>query len=691
MMATNFVRTSWVLTALSVIFFGIQLPSAAAPPVATQPAVRPIPAAGLDVPKDVLAKIKAKLSALERKIEQLEKRRDLRTAQYLPDVRIFSEAVRKAIEDNAFFNKNDPAHALELLDLGQQRAEELLSGKQSWTRQKGLVVRGYRSRIDGSVQPFGLMIGSDVTFDADPVRCDIWFRGRSEKGLELQFLYDRLHSEGQYVLPAGIVLHPFGRYCNANRFAGEVDTFEALDKMKQDYRIDENRLSVRGFSMGGAACWDFTVHYPCKWFATNPGAGFSDTKQFLRMDKDPSLLPPDYQQKLWTLYDADVLADNLYNTHVVAYSGEIDGQKQAADIMVEAAAKRGIKFPYIIGPQTAHKLHPDSKKLITAQMDAWSKTGREQRRTSIHFSTFTLKYNRCAWVILNGLEQHWQEAYVDADIQGAAGSPRTLQLKTRNVTDFTLDCTPENSPWQAEESFAVTLNGQAAGTWKANDKRAVMLRFRNDATGWKSVDPNASAATPLVKRHQLQGPVDDAFMDSFLFVEPTGKFTHPAVETWVHSEMDRAIREWRRQMRGIARVKKDTDVTDEEIRSNHLILWGCPQSNQLLARMTKQDSLPIHWSAKKLAVGTRTFDPAGCAPIYIYPNPLNPERYIVLNSGLTYREADYLNNARQTPKIPDWAIVDLSEKPSAYAPGKIITADFFDEHWQLKKPVQSGR
>ena len=67
----------------------------------------------------------------------------------------------------------------------------------------------------------------------------------------------------------------------------------------------------------------------------------------------------------------------------------------------------------------------------------------------------------------------------------------------------------------------------------------------------------------------------------------------------------------------------------------------------------------------------------------IYPNPLHPKRYIVLNSGFTFREYDYLNNARQVPKLPDWAIVDTTTPPNSRDPGKIVDADFFDERWQV--------
>jgi hypothetical protein len=54
-----------------------------------------------------------------------------------------------------------------------------------------------------------------------------------------------------------------------------------------------------------------------------------------------------------------------------------------------------------------------------------------------------------------------------------------------------------------------------------------------------------------------------------------------------------------------------------------------------------------------------------------------------VNSGFTFREYDYLNNARQVPKIPDWAIVDTTTPADDRYPGKIVTAGFFGEKWEL--------
>jgi len=59
-----------------------------------------------------------------------------------------------------------------------------------------------------------------------------------------------------------------------------------------------------------------------------------------------------------------------------------------------------------------------------------------------------------------------------------------------------------------------------------------------------------------------------------------------------------------------------------------------------------------------------------------------------LNSGFTFREYDYLNNARQTPKLPDYAVVDVRVPVSSRAPGGIVAAGFFGENWELSSGVR---
>ncbi len=186
---------------------------------------------------------------------------------------------------------------------------------------------------------------------------------------------------------------------------------------------------------------------------------------------------------------------------------------------------------------------------------------------------------------------------------------------------------------------------------------------------------------PRHKMHGLQGPIDDAFMDSFIMVSPTRKPMNEKVGAWTTKEEAHAIDAWRKQFRGEARVKDDAAITDADISGSNLVLWGDPSSNAIIAKIA--DKLPIKWDATAVHVGDKIYPAGSHVPVLIYPNPLNPKHYIVLNSGFTFREYDYENNARQTPKLPDWAIVDISVPPTAQSPGGIPAAGFFGENWEL--------
>ena len=134
-------------------------------------------------------------------------------------------------------------------------------------------------------------------------------------------------------------------------------------------------------------------------------------------------------------------------------------------------------------------------------------------------------------------------------------------------------------------------------------------------------------------------------------------------------------------MRGDAQVKDDSAVTDADIAANNLVLWGDPKSNQILARIAAK--LPIQWTSDAIVLGTRRFTAATNAPVMIYPNPLNPKKYVVINSGITFREYAEPNNSLQVAYLPDYAVVDLTTPPDLRWPGKIVAAGFFGEKWEL--------
>ncbi len=626
-------------------------------------AIKPIPPAGIEVPASDRRELEAGLGRLRDATAKLANQ------PLLPDVLIYQEAVRYALQYNEFFKADEIAKARILLAHGEERARQLTAGEAPWTKATGLVVRGYISKIDKSVQPYGLVIPPSYSATVPHRwRLDTWFHGRNETLSEVNFLADREKNPGEFTPRDTIVLHLYGRFCNASKLAGEVDFFEALEDVKRHYPIDENRIIVRGFSMGGASAWHIGAHYAGLWAAVAPGAGFSESAEFLHLKLTGPDAPPEWEQKLFHLYDATDYAVNLSNTLTIAYNGEIDPQKQAADAMERAMGEEGLRLKRVVGPNTPHRYHPDSKVEIEHLLDPIAERGRDPYSYEVRFTTWTLAYNRMKWVVVDALGEHWQRARVHAIID----SDRSVTVETGNVTAFTLDIGPGGCPFSLTRTPVVDIDGQKLTTSTPLSDRSWTVHFRKTQGRWESVP--SSKPSGLAKKQGLQGPVDDAFLDSFVIVSPTGTPMAPGVAAWIADEQKHAITEWRRQFRGEAQVRTDTSVTDTDILSSNLVLFGDPGSNKILAKIA--DRLPVKWTADGVAIGTRKYPSNSHVPVLIYPNPLNPERYVVLNSGFTFREIDYLNNARQTPKLPDYAVVDTTSST-------VVHASFFNEAWKL--------
>jgi poly(3-hydroxybutyrate) depolymerase len=109
---------------------------------------------------------------------------------------------------------------------------------------------------------------------------------------------------------------------------------EAVEHVKTILPIDDRRIVIRGFSMGGAGCWQLAVHHPGMWLAATPGAGFSETRDFLRFFQGEEFVPTAWQTALLNWYDCPGWANNFRTLPVIASSGELDKQKQAGPIEV---------------------------------------------------------------------------------------------------------------------------------------------------------------------------------------------------------------------------------------------------------------------------------------------------------------------------------------------------------------------
>ena len=190
------------------------------------------------------------------------------------------------------------------------------------------------------------------------------------------------------------------------------------------------------------------------------------------------------------------------------------------------------------------------------------------------------------------------------------------------------------------------------------------------------------------KRHNLQGPIDDAFMESFICVRGTGKPWSQEQQDWAEWTLDRFAGEFDKWLRGKIRIVDDKDLTDEAMKKSNIILFGDPGSNSVLAKMLKD--LPIQWSRDAIQVNDQTYDPKTHGLSMIYPNPSTPEgyrgphRYVVVNSGHTMHEKDFrASNSWLFPRLGDIAIQKFTKNPKSGYDEEIEWAALFNSAWKL--------
>src|SRR5207253_3568237 len=110
-----------------------------------------------------------------------------------------------------------------------------------------------------------------------------------------------------------------------------------------------------------------------------------------------------------------------------------------------------------------------------------------------------------------------------------------------------------------------------------------------------------------------------------------------------------------------------------------------PGSNKWIAQLNGQ--LPFAWTQQNVTLGGKTYPANENFPAMIYPNPFNPVKYVVLNTGLTIEDRGY-NGDYGTPLWGDFAIVKV--KAGSEVPD-LLTAGLFDESWQLHKELSGAQ
>jgi hypothetical protein len=601
---------------------------------------------------------------------------------HVADTEIYAKGIAWALRYHETLTAADGTLLRRAQERGRQRAAALETGKQPWREKKGKVVRAFRSALDDSVQPYGVIVPAKYD-PAKPIRLDVILHGSSRPvGMsELRFLsrFDEGDAAGQAAPERDYLeLHSLGRVENGYRWAGETDVFEAIEAVCRNYNVDRDRVVLRGMSMGASGTWHLGLKHPDRFAALGPYCGYVDTHHFSQTPLPNFVkvgrLPP-YQEKTLHLLDSIDYAANAGVVPVVACMGEKDIFFPAHVLMGRAMEREGLRMVNLISPGTGHVIDPATHQEQMRRIGEFARKGIDRAPRHLRFVTWTLKYDRCHWLRFLALHEH----YVRAELEAEVAEDGSIEVKEpRNVVAFSV-----RPPLHPRDGARLRVGGREVARLPSGNGSSPELFVRRRDVRWEL---STDAIPVAAKRPGLQGPIDDAFTSPFLCVRGTGRPWNPAVQAWSDANLKRFAYEWHRYYRGELPVKDDTAVSEDDRRRCNLILFGDPGSNRWIAGVLPK--LPIRWTREEIQFGRERHSAADHAPSLIYPSPLAEGRYLVLNSGHTFHEKELASlNYLLFPRLGDWAVLKVGGKipkePSGPLEESVVRTGLFDEDWKF--------
>jgi len=524
---------------------------------------------------------------------------------------------------------------------------------------------GFWSPIDDTVQPFWVALPPEY----DPA---------TAYPLAVQ-----LHGQGMFrpfqgqarAMARMIAIAPHGRGGMDYKWIGEGDVLAAIDAAKRLFRIDPARIYCVGHSMGGTGAWHLATRFPDAFAAIVPCCGNTDIRVWADLWhwRTPAESP---QARVRDFLRDDTsavpYAENLRNVAITALQGEADPivDRRHGEHMAEALRRAGnTSFRFHFLPLVTHGFSVD--------MDlALADLPRMTPPAAITYTTAWLKYDGSAWLRIRGIQERLRLARVEGQARGDR-----LMVRTENVSALLL------LPEQAPLTGAVREIAIDGATATFDPRQPLAFQRAADGTWTQSGSEPQPQPFPPSKTPAIEGPLEHAFTSRFLLVRPTAP---SATAEAARQACDSFAALWTQRFAAPPRGRDDRSVTAEDLADSNLILFGGPGDNTWTARVLPR--LPVALDPDgTIRLGENAYRGPHAGIKLCYPNPENPQRYVVLMAGTTaesYRDI-HARFGNWFDWIPydarnhfDYALFD--DQTVGRAPETFLTWGFFGESWEIR-------
>jgi hypothetical protein len=127
---------------------------------------------------------------------------------------------------------------------------------------------------------------------------------------------------------------------------------------------------------------------------------------------------------------------------------------------------------------------------------------------------------------------------------------------------------------------------------------------------------------------------------------------------------------WRNRYFGACSVAADKDVTESDLHTKTLVLFGTSESNSIISRLSPL--LPVKIEPARVVLSLRVYAAAGVSAQVVYPSPFNRSEYVVF-MGESPVSVDLVQATLKG--WYDYAVWD--------GKGRLVDVGRFDDTWKL--------
>ncbi|NRA39679.1 MAG: hypothetical protein HRU15_16170 [Planctomycetes bacterium] len=625
----------------------------------------------------------------------------------MPDVEVYAAGLRLFLETDVASNLNgqkwttpkihttSPEMLRTYIAEGLNRATALAQGKTPWLDnmdQHGVLL-GYRSNVDGSIQPYCLYAPPSGYKKGLPLvmwalaqgmdRNEIVFASKSTSNPKAYQIY------GGNLMPDAMVVVPPMRWQTTAKFAAHADWLRVQREVERRFATDKRRVVCSGLSQGGSTLWPLAATDGWRYLGVAPSlADFNHPGSYKGNTKK---LPKAHQWFAYYYYHQLPRVANYANIPAFVPHDDITHARGGLERTISAMAREGVyASPLISG---WHQIPVEDRIEMGRRFQAAEKD-RPYHPQQVRVVTHVLRFSRQHWVRIDRQLTPWTRS----DVLATFMSDDTIEVFTNNIRSFSLIFENEAPPFgpDVEEAF-IRIHGVKYSVGKPGGAGWTVSFEQIDERKNGRIDPPwKQVATPQrgegLKVPGQSGPIADALHERNIMVLPEHSDKQGDKQGSEPSLMQRwcdyLILDWQRDRRATPLHKHSAAVTDQDIADSHLFLYGTPETNPLMKKVLASPDFPLQWNADS---GWTLFDISSKSAVIgmIYPNPLNPQRYVVINGGWGFSGRSGGCHAT----LLDWAVIKLRyDKKHKWFEANTQQTGLFDGDWKalIKEPWTRG-